>query len=166
RGGTRARPRHGKVPQRDSVRLYGTAGGDPLLRVRAPRCVDRARAARGRRTSRGDLSVVARGVAADRHDTARGGDLMARASSPLVVVDRVTREYAMSGDAPTVAALRGISFGVERAEYVAIVGPSGCGKSTLLNLLGGIDTPTTGSVTIGGDQVNGMSDRQATRFRL
>jgi len=91
---------------------------------------------------------------------------MARASSPLVVVDRVTREYAMSGDAPTVAALRGISFGVERAEYVAIVGPSGCGKSTLLNLLGGIDTPTTGSVTIGGDQVNGMSDRQATRFRL
>lgn len=86
--------------------------------------------------------------------------------SPLLVVDSVTREYAMSGNAPAVAALRGVSFGAERGEYLAIVGPSGCGKSTLLNLLGGIDTPTSGRVTIGGEHVDGMSDRDATRFRL
>jgi len=72
----------------------------------------------------------------------------------------------MSGDAPSVAALRGVSFAAEKGEYLAIVGPSGCGKSTLLNLLGGIDTPTSGSVTIDGTRVDRMSDREATRFRL
>jgi len=91
---------------------------------------------------------------------------MAGAQGPLVVVNDVTRAYAMSGDAPTVAALRGVSFRAGKGEYLAIVGPSGCGKSTLLNLLGGIDTPDTGSVTIGGVHVDGMSDREATRFRL
>jgi putative ABC transport system ATP-binding protein len=55
---------------------------------------------------------------------------------------------------------------VERGDYVAIVGPSGCGKSTLLNLIGVIDQPTSGRVAIAGKQVDAMSDREATSFRL
>jgi putative ABC transport system ATP-binding protein len=49
---------------------------------------------------------------------------------------------------------------------VAIVGPSGCGKSTLLNLLGAIDEPSSGTLTISGQRVTGLSDREATLFRL
>ncbi|HET7457315.1 MAG TPA: ABC transporter ATP-binding protein [Gemmatimonadaceae bacterium] len=69
-------------------------------------------------------------------------------------------------DAETVGAVRGVSLDVAEGDYVAIVGPSGCGKSTLLNLLGAIDRPTAGSVSIRGRDVSTMSDREATRFRL
>jgi len=65
-----------------------------------------------------------------------------------------------------VHALQGVSLDVERGDYVAIVGPSGCGKSTLLNLIGVIDQPTSGTVTISGKRVDAMSDREATSFRL
>jgi putative ABC transport system ATP-binding protein len=53
-----------------------------------------------------------------------------------------------------------------RGEYVAVVGPSGCGKSTLLNLVGAIDRPTRGSITIDGTAVSALPDRRATSFRL
>jgi putative ABC transport system ATP-binding protein len=59
-----------------------------------------------------------------------------------------------------------VTFDIEEGDYVAIVGPSGCGKSTLLNLLGAIDRPTRGSVTIRGQAVGEMRDREATLFRL
>jgi putative ABC transport system ATP-binding protein len=65
-----------------------------------------------------------------------------------------------------VHALRGVSLGVDRGDYVAIVGPSGCGKSTLLNLVGVIDQPTASTVTIAGKRVDAMTDREATSFRL
>lgn len=84
----------------------------------------------------------------------------------LVRVQAATREYGMGADAAAVTALRGVSFTVDEGDYVAIVGPSGCGKSTLLNLLGGIDRPTSGSVTVAGSRLDRMQDRQATRFRL
>jgi putative ABC transport system ATP-binding protein len=74
------------------------------------------------------------------------------------------REYHMGGE--LVRAVRGVSLHVERGDYVAIVGPSGCGKSTMLNLLGGIDRPSSGSVTIEGARIDRMSDGAATRFRL
>ena len=86
-------------------------------------------------------------------------------AAPLVISARdLRRDYAM-GDAP-VHALQGVSLDVAPGDYVAIVGPSGCGKSTLLNLLGAIDRPTQGSVTIAGTAVSGLPDREATRFRL
>ena len=82
----------------------------------------------------------------------------------LVSARDLRRDYRMA--AGIVHAVRGISLDVQRGEYVAIVGPSGCGKSTLLNMLGVIDVPTSGSLTIAGQSVAGFSDREATRFRL
>jgi putative ABC transport system ATP-binding protein len=87
----------------------------------------------------------------------------ARPGATVEVRDLV-REYRMGEE--LVHALRGVSFTVQRSEYVAIVGPSGCGKSTLLNLLGVIDRPTSGTVAIGGERVDQLSDARATEFRL
>ena len=84
--------------------------------------------------------------------------------SPLVSVSGVHRDYALEGE--VVHAVRGVSLDIDEGEYTAIVGPSGCGKSTLLNLLGAIDQPSAGSVTIRGRDVSRMSDREVTAFRL
>lgn len=74
------------------------------------------------------------------------------------------RDYPVAGE--PVHAVRGISLEIREGEYVAVVGPSGCGKSTLLNLLGAIDRPSKGSISIAGRDVSRMSDAEATRFRL
>ena len=89
---------------------------------------------------------------------------MSDSDGPLLIARDLRREYHMGEE--LVRAVRGVSLDVERGDYVAIVGPSGCGKSTLLNLLGGIDHPTSGSVTIDGARVDRMRDADATRFRL
>jgi putative ABC transport system ATP-binding protein len=86
-------------------------------------------------------------------------------SGNIVVSARdLHRDYHMGGD--DVHAVRGVSLDVARGDYVAIVGPSGCGKSTLLNLLGGIDRPNSGSVTIDVARIDRMRDSEATKFRL
>ena len=76
----------------------------------------------------------------------------------------VHREYRMGEE--LVHAVRGVSLDIDEGEYLAIVGPSGCGKSTLLNLLGGIDRPSSGTVTIRGRRLDEMRDAELTRFRL
>lgn len=65
----------------------------------------------------------------------------------------------------TLRALKGVSLSIERGEFVAVVGPSGSGKSTLLNLLGLLDAPTDGSVTIDGTNVSTLSKRERTSVR-
>jgi putative ABC transport system ATP-binding protein len=64
-----------------------------------------------------------------------------------------------------VPALRGLSFDVDEGEFVAIMGPSGCGKSTLLHLLGGLLSPTSGSILIDGEDLAKVSDARRTDIR-
>ena len=64
-----------------------------------------------------------------------------------------------------VHALRGVNFTVDKGEFVAIVGTSGSGKSTLLHMLGGLDNPTSGTVTIDGKELGNMKDEERTIFR-
>lgn len=64
-----------------------------------------------------------------------------------------------------VHAVKGVSFTIEKGEFISIVGPSGSGKSTILNLIGCIDTPTSGSVHINGVETGALRDRQLTTLR-
>jgi putative ABC transport system ATP-binding protein len=84
--------------------------------------------------------------------------------STIVEARALARDYRMGDE--IVHALRGVSLVVHEREHVAIVGPSGCGKSTLLNLLGVIDRPTSGELSIAGERVDRLSDARATEFRL
>jgi putative ABC transport system ATP-binding protein len=84
--------------------------------------------------------------------------------SAIVQVRSLARDYRM--DSGAVHALRGVTFDVDDGEWLAIVGPSGCGKSTLLNLIGAVDTPDSGSLTIDGQRIDTMDDAAATAFRL
>src|SRR5664279_4151921 len=81
----------------------------------------------------------------------------------MVVLDRITRHYQVGGQ--TVAALAGISLDVPDGQFVAIVGPSGSGKSTLLNILGCLDSPSSGSYHIDGTDVSTFDDELASDFR-
>jgi putative ABC transport system ATP-binding protein len=81
----------------------------------------------------------------------------------LIDIRDVTKVYQM-GD-QEVRALSGVSLGVERGEYVAIMGPSGSGKSTLMNLVGCLDTPTSGSYVLNGKEVARMTDDELAAIR-
>lgn len=81
----------------------------------------------------------------------------------LLEVSKICKTYG-SGET-AVKALKNVSFSVPRGEYVAIVGESGSGKSTLLNMIGALDTPTSGKVMIDGKDVFSMNDRKLTVFR-
>ena len=70
------------------------------------------------------------------------------------------------GAAPNITkALDGVTLSVEQGEFVGIVGTSGSGKSTLLNMIGGLDVPTTGKVTVDGKELSTLNDEQLTIFR-
>ena len=81
----------------------------------------------------------------------------------LLEVNNICKTYG-SGET-AVHALKKVSFSVPKGEYVAIVGESGSGKSTLLNVIGALDTPTSGKVKIGGKDIFSMDDRKLTIFR-
>ena len=75
----------------------------------------------------------------------------------------IVKTYQM--DKVQVQALRGVSFSIEKGEMVALMGPSGCGKTTLLNILGCLDTPTSGSYHLDGVEVSNLSDSQLADIR-
>ncbi|MDR0904759.1 MAG: ABC transporter ATP-binding protein [Oscillospiraceae bacterium] len=81
----------------------------------------------------------------------------------ILQVKNLTKIYG-NGDT-SVAALDDVSFSVEKGEFVAIVGASGSGKSTLLHLLGGVDKPTSGGVTIDGVEVSRLNESEMAIFR-
>jgi putative ABC transport system ATP-binding protein len=85
-----------------------------------------------------------------------------RLGVPVLELDEVTKSY---GADPPVLALRGVSFSVAAGELVAIVGPSGSGKSTLLHLMGTLERPTTGRVSITGHDIAQLTDRELAALR-
>ena len=85
-------------------------------------------------------------------------------SNPAIDIRDVTRTYTM-GEVE-VHALRGVSFSIERGEYVAIMGPSGSGKSTMMNVIGCLDRPSTGTYLLDGIDVSKLDDNQLAEIRL
>ena len=81
----------------------------------------------------------------------------------LIQLQGVHKSYLTP--AGTFAALRGIDLTIEAGEFVAVVGKSGSGKSTLLNMIGGIDRPTAGTVRVGGDAIDGMTENELAAWR-
>ena len=81
----------------------------------------------------------------------------------ILRVENLTKVYGQGEN--EVRALDGVSFSVEKGEFIAIVGPSGSGKSTLLHILGGVDTPTSGKVYMEGQDVFAQNEEQLAIFR-
>jgi putative ABC transport system ATP-binding protein len=81
----------------------------------------------------------------------------------LIHLQNISRRYQMGTE--TIHALRDVTLSIERAEYVAIMGPSGSGKSTLMNLLGCLDTPTSGEFILNGSKVSEMDDNELAEIR-
>jgi putative ABC transport system ATP-binding protein len=80
----------------------------------------------------------------------------------MILIDNVVRKFE---GARQVTALDGVSLQIQKGELVSIVGPSGSGKSTLLNIVGGLDRPTSGSVSIDGQHLAGIGDDALTMIR-
>jgi putative ABC transport system ATP-binding protein len=86
-----------------------------------------------------------------------------RGSGALIEVRNLDKVYTRGGE--TLHILNGLNLDVERGEFVAFMGPSGSGKTTLLNLLGGLDLPTRGSITVAGDEITALSGARLSAWR-
>lgn len=84
-------------------------------------------------------------------------------SPPLVVVEQLERFYRRGSE--EVPVLEGVNLEVKPAEFLALMGPSGSGKSTLLNILGGLDRPSAGSVSIAGERIDQLSSQELAEWR-
>src|SRR5512140_631697 len=81
----------------------------------------------------------------------------------LIRVRGLDKKYVRGSE--EIHVLQGLNLDVEAGEFIAFMGPSGSGKTTLLNLLGGLDLPTSGSITVAGDEITHMSGRKLTAWR-
>ena len=81
----------------------------------------------------------------------------------MIKVSNVTKSYERGKQ--KVEVLHGLSIEVPRGDFVALMGPSGSGKTTLLNLIGGLDTPSSGEISVGGERIDRMSGGQLARWR-
>ena len=84
-------------------------------------------------------------------------------SSSLVQVRGLNKTYRRGGE--QIQVLQGLNLDVDKGDFVAFMGPSGSGKTTLLNLLGGLDVPTAGTVSVAGDEITHMSSGKLTEWR-
>ncbi|MDC7228425.1 MAG: ABC transporter ATP-binding protein [Spirochaetales bacterium] len=82
---------------------------------------------------------------------------------PIVSLDSVHKIYPLGKT--EVHAVKGVSFDIEKGDFISIAGPSGSGKSTILNMIGCIDTPSEGDVNINGQSTSGLPDKQITNLR-
>ncbi len=94
---------------------------------------------------------------------AQGGAVVVDPSAAAVQTDALTKVYGVGET--RVQALDGVDLRVESGRFVAVMGPSGSGKSTLLHLLGGLDSPTSGSVRVDGQDLSALSDDDLTLLR-
>ena len=85
-------------------------------------------------------------------------------TQPIISVDNVHKSYLMGKEA--VPALRGVSLEIEPGGFLCLMGPSGSGKTTLLNMIGGLDEPSRGHVTIDGENLVALSENELARLRL
>jgi putative ABC transport system ATP-binding protein len=85
------------------------------------------------------------------------------ANGSLVSVRNLAKAYRRGGE--EIRVLQGLNLDVDKGEFVAFMGPSGSGKTTLLNLLGGLDVPTEGSITVAGDEITHLSRSRLTAWR-
>ena len=83
--------------------------------------------------------------------------------SALIEIRGVTKTYRRGRE--SIEVLHGIDLDIERADFVALMGPSGSGKTTLLNLIGGLDTPTAGTITVDGRRIDNLSGGELARWR-
>jgi putative ABC transport system ATP-binding protein len=83
---------------------------------------------------------------------------------PVIEVVGLTKDYVDKGQLTT-RALRGVDLTVERGEFMAIAGPSGSGKTTLLNLIGALDTATSGTIRLDGREIGGLSEKELSDLR-
>ena len=84
-------------------------------------------------------------------------------SEILVDVKNLSKEYKRGGE--TLVVLNDLNLEIPKEDYLALMGPSGSGKSTLLNLIGGLDTPSSGSVSINGERIDQMNSKQLSNWR-
>jgi putative ABC transport system ATP-binding protein len=84
-------------------------------------------------------------------------------SSSLIKVRGLNKTYRRAGE--QIQVLQGLNLDVDKGDFVAFMGPSGSGKTTLLNLLGGLDVPSAGSITVDGDEITHMSSGKLTHWR-
>src|SRR6266478_5169912 len=84
-------------------------------------------------------------------------------SSSLIKVRGLNKTYSRGGE--KIQVLQGLNLDVDKGDFVAFMGPSGSGKTTLLNLLGGLDVPSAGSITVAGDEITHMSGSKLTHWR-
>src|SRR6266705_3583043 len=84
-------------------------------------------------------------------------------SSSLIKVRGLNKTYSRGGE--KIQVLQGLNLDVDKGDFVAFMGPSGSGKTTLLNLLGGLDVPSAGSITVDGDEITHMSGNKLTQWR-
>src|SRR3954463_1055884 len=84
-------------------------------------------------------------------------------ASPLISITNIKRDFILGNE--TVYVLKGINLEINKGEYVALMGPSGSGKSTLMNLLGCLDTPTSGHYVLNGKDVSKMKDDELAGIR-
>ncbi len=86
-------------------------------------------------------------------------------TSPLIRIESVSKEYEGAAGGPGLSVLRDIQLEIGAGETIAIIGPSGSGKSTLLNLIGGLDSPTSGNVFIDNEDLSELDESQLARIR-
>src|SRR5437764_5121635 len=84
-------------------------------------------------------------------------------STALIQVRGVNKTYRRGGE--NIQVLQGLNLDVDKGDFVAFMGPSGSGKTTLLNLLGGLDVPSSGHISVDGDEITHMSASKLTRWR-